>query len=370
MSDDIYLVTTGETPQAVAPIGFGSLDVKERKHLEDWVVRNPKILGEPLLVITPEFDRFDKSARRLDVLALDKAGVLVVVELKLDIAGTFADQQAIRYAAFCSTMTMMEVVEQYALHHHVTDSDAEARICEFLEMDELSELGDGPRIILAAGSMDDAELTSCVLWLRRFGVDITCVELTPYRLSEQRQLVLVPKVIIPLPETRAYMVSVEKKEASRARDRADARELGQFWAGLAGAYNALEPLLPVTASSRGRYLQIRIGGKSIHYEWVVYKRRSEIAVAIHFESNNPDENQAWLSEIRRQSSEIQAGISFPFQTKPWGRKWAAAWFGVPFAGQPDADTTRKCAGLMKELVARTYDTLKAMTKGAGHDADA
>jgi len=363
MSDEIYLVTTGETPRAVAPVAFGSLDVKERKHLEDWVVRNPQILGEPLLVITPEFDRFDKSARRLDVLALDKVGVLAVIELKLDIAGSFADQQAIRYAAFCSTMTMAQVVEQFARHHGVGEDEAEARICEFLEEEELPELGDRPRIILAAGSMDDTELTSCVLWLRRFGVDITCVELTPYRLGEQQQLVVVPKVIIPLPETRDYMVGIEKKEASRARDRADTRELAQFWAALTGAYNALGPILPATSSSRGRYLQIRLGGKPIHYEWVVYKRQSEIAVAIHFESNDGEENRVWLSEIQRRSEAIQKGIPFPFHTKPWGRKWAAAWFAVPYVGQPDADTTRKCAELMRELVARTHEALKTMSAG-------
>ena len=34
-------------------------------------------------MITSEFDRFDKSDRRLDILALDRAGRLVVVELKL-----------------------------------------------------------------------------------------------------------------------------------------------------------------------------------------------------------------------------------------------------------------------------------------------
>ena len=364
MSDDIYLVGVGEAPQALRPVAFDSLGVDERRHLEEWVIANPKILGEPLLVVTPEFDRFDKSARRLDVLALDKNGALVVVELKLDIGSTFADQQAIRYAAFCSTMTMEQVVEQFARHHGISEEETEARICEFIEAEELPELGDRPRIILAAGSMDDAELTSCVLWLRRFGVDITCVELTPYYIGPDRQILLVPRVIIPLPEARNYMISVEQKEVSRAQDSADKRELAQFWTAVAKEYNDLKPILPVTASPRPRYLQIRLGGKPIHYEWLLHKRQSEIAVAIHFESADPDENLGWLSQIQRHSSEIQAGTAVPFHTEPWGRKWAAAWFAVPYVAQPDGDTARKCAELMNLLVSRTHEAVKAMVAAA------
>jgi hypothetical protein len=71
---------------------------------------------------------------------------------------------------------------------------------------------------LAAGGFDDPEVTSCVLWLRSFGVDIACVEITPYRLPDNR-IALVPRVIIPLPETKDYMVSAEEKEAEQAQQR-------------------------------------------------------------------------------------------------------------------------------------------------------
>jgi len=69
------------------------------------------MLGEELLVITSEFSRFDKSNKRLDVLALDKFGTIVIIELKLTAEGSHADLQAIRYAAFCSTMTMANIID-------------------------------------------------------------------------------------------------------------------------------------------------------------------------------------------------------------------------------------------------------------------
>src|SRR4051794_13801090 len=117
MADSIFIIDpTTKVPTKVESVAFADIGIKERNDLEQWVLRHAEILGEPLLIVTSEYSRFDRSARRLDVLALDEDGVLVVIELKLDAAGTLADQQAIRYAAFCSTMTMGDVVELFAAY--------------------------------------------------------------------------------------------------------------------------------------------------------------------------------------------------------------------------------------------------------------
>ncbi len=224
MTDIIFLIDQEtKEPIKVEPVSFAEIGIKEREDLEQWVIDHPELLGEDLLVITSEFDRFDKTHRRLDILALDSdlssdsKGVLVVIELKLDINRSLADQQAIRYAAFCSTMKMEDIVALLAKRLNVTPEGASTRICEFLGVDELPNLGNHPRIILAAGSLDDPELTSCVLWLRTFGVDISCAELTPYRLPISSQIILVPRIIIPLPEAIDYVISVEQKDAAEVR---------------------------------------------------------------------------------------------------------------------------------------------------------
>lgn len=365
MTQNIYLVSAGNQPTGVEPTAFGSLAIQERRDVEDWVVKNPSILGEPLLIITPEFDRFDRSNRRLDVLALDQAGSLVVVELKLDIAGSMADQQAIRYAAFCSTMTMKQVVEQFGRYHGVEEAEGEARILEFLQSDQLPELGNKPRIILAAGSMEDAEVTSCVLWLRGFGVDITCVELTPYRLPDRAEILLVPRVIIPLPEARDYVIRVEQKEVIQTQDLKEKRGYSQLWAMVAEEYNQLNAPLRATGNPQTSYFQIRIGSRSIHYEWQILKRRSQIIVALHFESSDAEENYRWLSLIREHMTEIQAGISAPFSADRWGKKWAAVSLAVPYVGAPDRDTAKACAALMKKLIERTEHLVRPLVEANG-----
>jgi hypothetical protein len=224
MADLIFLIDQDtKEPLKVEPVSFAEIGIKEREDLEKWVIDYPDLLGEDLLVITSEFDKFDKTHRRLDILALDSnlssdlKGTLVVIELKLDANRSLADQQAIRYAAFCSTMKMEDIVELLAKRIEVDPEDASAKICEFLGVDELPNLGNHPRIILAAGSLDDQELTSTVLWLRTFRVDISCIELTPYRLPKTSQIILVPRIIIPLPEAIDYVISVEQKDASEVR---------------------------------------------------------------------------------------------------------------------------------------------------------
>ena len=141
MPESIYLVC-GDTKElgAVRAVSFADIGIKERRDLEQWIIKEPSLLGEELLVITSEYSGFDKSNRRLDVLALDKKGKLVVVELKLEAAGSLADLQAIRYAAFCSTMTMEDAVKELAAFDKCSEEDAEAKVQEFLLEEELSEL--------------------------------------------------------------------------------------------------------------------------------------------------------------------------------------------------------------------------------------
>jgi hypothetical protein len=212
-----------------------------------------------------------------------------VIELKLDIARTLADQQAIRYAAFCSTMTMNQLIDEFARHHALSRDDAAGHIRAFLNIDgdELPELNNRPRIILAAGSIDDTELTSCVLWLRSFGVDITCVELTPYRLPGHEDILVVPRVIIPLREAKSFVVSVEQKEVAVAKNEQANIEYSRLWTLIGDEFNKLEvtPPLKATGSRRHSYFQILFGEGTRHYEWQLKKRNGCISVALHFESS-------------------------------------------------------------------------------------
>jgi hypothetical protein len=61
---------------------FGALGLYERADLQRLLRDNIKALSEDLLVVAEEFGEWEDARRRIDLLAVDKAGRLVVIELK------------------------------------------------------------------------------------------------------------------------------------------------------------------------------------------------------------------------------------------------------------------------------------------------
>jgi len=362
--DSIYLIDTkSKTAAVVSPVSLAKCGLSERADLEEWILNHPDLLGEPLLVVTSEFDQFDRSNRRLDVLALDRQGTIVVVELKLDAARSLADLQALRYAAFCSTMTMQDVVFSLADSHGVTPDEAERRIIEFLEVEELSEPDRPPRIILAAGSFNHSELASCVLWLRGFGVDISCVELTPYAVQGISELVVVPRTLIPLPEARDYVVRVERKEAARKRAAQGETRFSHFWQLVTDGFNAKALAVDgrsfrVRTASRGRWQTVPIGHGSVHYEWILRLSCSALDVALHFESADYAENEAWLTVVRENCDAVAAGIEHDFSAAKWGKGWAEVRFRIHVTEVHLDDQADEAVFVMCSLIERTYPLLK------------
>ena len=66
---------------------FADLEFREREHLQEWIAHAPQSLSEDLLIIRKEFDAWADTRERLDLLALDREGRLVVIENKLDDSG-------------------------------------------------------------------------------------------------------------------------------------------------------------------------------------------------------------------------------------------------------------------------------------------
>ncbi|MFJ2025689.1 hypothetical protein ACIODW_18070 [Streptomyces sp. NPDC087897] len=79
----------GRTAPPISRTGLTAEGLLERQHLQEWVIAHPQALGESVLVITAEYDRWADTdgvpARdRLDVLGLDTTGRIVVAESRAD----------------------------------------------------------------------------------------------------------------------------------------------------------------------------------------------------------------------------------------------------------------------------------------------
>jgi len=301
-----------------------SHNILERQDIEKWIENNPDILGnildEKLLIITTEYDKFDKTNERLDLLAIDKDGNLVVIELKRDDSGKNVELQAIKYAAYCSTLTLNDVVKLYSKYKSIGEDEAKKQIVDdFIENEDFEELSDKPRIIIVSKEYRP-EVTASVLWLRKFGIDITCIKLTPYELDSDT-IAFESTILIPLPEAKDFIIECEKK-VERTKTLSQ-QEYLDFYNELINKLKAILPKQYPNPTPKS-YYQIPTGISGVHYEWCFHGRpRSSFGVELHFEKGNKEFNKTAIDKIERLKTKIEEETNEEviFQ-KDWGKSWA------------------------------------------------
>ena len=153
---------------------LAKLGILETAHLEKWIVDHPEVLGDGVLIVTTQYDKWssgsgDLARERLDVLGLDSSGQLVVVELKRE-TDSRIHLQAITYAALVAGFSKETLAEAHA-EYLSRSSDIAISLAEARE--QLDEHVDGtwdaailtqPKIILLAEDFS-AQTYTTVAWL-------------------------------------------------------------------------------------------------------------------------------------------------------------------------------------------------------------
>jgi hypothetical protein len=213
--DEVAFVIDLETLEAapMPEMTLESVGIKERADLQRWISKHPEIVDADLLLITSEFDQWaikqQKVPDRLDVLFLDAEGSILVAELKRGKAADTTELQALKYAAYCSQLTVDELIEAFASFHEVSVEEARSSLLEHAPALAEGDVG-SVRIRLVAEDFGPA-VTSVVLWLREHRIDIGCVEVTA-RQNSPTSAVLSARQIIPLPAAEDYLVRRRRKD--------------------------------------------------------------------------------------------------------------------------------------------------------------
>lgn len=296
---------------SLTEVGF-----REREHLQEWLATMPDALCEAmsegedgLLIIQKEFDGFDGTRERLDLLALDRNGQLVVIENKLDDSGRDVVWQALKYAAYCSSLKKAEIVEifQQYLDRHAGGNAAD-RICEFLGEDTLDEVvlndGTNQRVVFIAANFR-REVTATVLWLREHQIDARCIKVVPYRFSEELFIDL--QQVIPTPEAADYMIRMAEKEneersASSAQGHRHKLRL-DYW------QRALERLREDGSSrhqsvnpTKQNWLGVGTGVSGCSYTMILLKNQMRVELSI--QRNSAAENKWIFDQLFEQREAI------------------------------------------------------------------
>lgn len=230
------------------PEGLETLGLLERRDLQQWFVEELKdttsgqplgilesVIGSPvvgeghslggrLLLISEEFSGWihgsNRQQDRLDLLLLDTQGAPVVVELKRGVAEETADLQALKYAAFVSTLQVADIEQMLAGRLETDEDAARAMIADHVEgassQSPLEGLEDVRVVLIAEGFT--APTTTTAMFLRERGIDLRCVELAVRRLTDA-EVAVSPRLLVPPPAAESFLVRRQQQEKAEAKSR-------------------------------------------------------------------------------------------------------------------------------------------------------
>jgi hypothetical protein len=224
VNGELVFTVNGATATAAKPIGLAQAGLRERQHLQEWVIAHPEVLGASIKIVAFEFGSWtghtgEKERDRLDVLALDGDGHLIVVELKRDKAPDTVEMQALKYAALVSRFTRDDLDRVHARYRtqtsgqEITARDAAAELDAWAEITEESLRL--PKIVLMATDFPQTVTATVVFLHQQLGLDIKLLVFQAYQ-TPNDVLVTVSQHYPP-PGIEEFVLSPEVNEAQKAK---------------------------------------------------------------------------------------------------------------------------------------------------------
>jgi hypothetical protein len=228
-------------PSALRPVPFqGRVD---ELTLEKWIVENPDLVGEPLLILGHQLAEFEEDKDRLDVLALDRSGEIVLIELKVSEDFRVTDLQALAYAGAYARRSAKDLARTLQRHLQkraeaeaqakaasgpvasagtpdgkaatptVSFDDAAAQIVAFIEVDDFSEWQPSQhvRIKLVAPSFPRRVLQT-VKWLGDvYSVRLEAITVRLFETAPQKYSLAFER-LLPLPAEEDFDMTIRERE--------------------------------------------------------------------------------------------------------------------------------------------------------------
>ncbi len=218
--DEVVFAVAGSTADPAQRISLAEAGLREREHLQEWVIAHPEIIGPGVMIVTFEFDHWSSASGsqkdRLDILGLGEDGRIVVAELKRGQAPDTVDMQALKYAAMASRFTPRLLAEYHAKFSQrkvqnarqaepLTEAESLSKLETHSEIGLLPDQLINPRVVLLAESYP-ATVTATAVWLNERGVDLTLMRYQGYRTSGEH-IVLTVSQLYPVREVADFEVA-------------------------------------------------------------------------------------------------------------------------------------------------------------------
>lgn len=231
---------------SIGPDGSAALDPIEfagrltEQELEDQLVANPNLLGEELLVLGRQLIDFAEDNKRLDMLAVDSEGEIVLIELKVSNDFAFTDLQALAYAGAYADRPPVHFAETLVRSASSAGGDsiranaglegganvdaAKVAISGFLDLSDFEEWKPSKqiRIKLVAPGFPRRVLSN-VKWLGDVhGLAIEAIRAQLFTAGDRLQIYF--ERLLPLPGSEDFDLSIRQREESIRRDNKERRK--------------------------------------------------------------------------------------------------------------------------------------------------
>lgn len=185
---------------------LAAASITERYDLQEFIANSPdaffREISQEVFLLGKEIEPSKNVQDRIDLLAVDKEGTCVIVELKRG-NHKLHMLQAISYAGMISQWVPDDFLA-------LLDGARQEALSEFLEV-ELDDLNKQQRVVLVAEAYDYALLISAEWLNQQHGVDITCCRIAVAKDSETGSEYLVCSSVYPAPELAEEAVARGRK---------------------------------------------------------------------------------------------------------------------------------------------------------------
>jgi len=227
MAEEIRVWEVGAEDR-LTEISRTKLNLEER--IENWIVQDISVLWPDLLLIGRQVKTaFDKY---IDLLCIEGAGNLVIVELKRDMTPRDVVAQALDYASWVKDLSAEEI-ERIASDYFKGKSDLRRAFKEKFR-DELPDvINEHHSMRVVASEIDDSTERIIRYLSETYGVDINAVRFQFYQAQDRREFLLRTFTIAPedleITTTKTGRTKRTVATPQQMEDAASAAGLGELY---------------------------------------------------------------------------------------------------------------------------------------------
>ena len=206
-------------------------------------ILSESVFGEPLLLVSNQVRT--AANKRADMLALDRAGNAVIIELKRSAGRLGIETQALQYLADFAGYRGPDFLRKFTASPGITQETVLSFVGDTAGIDDVNLRS---RVILVARSFDES-VFSLGEWLSSKGVAFRCISYVPMEIGDERFL--------------SFSVAFDRSPEGLfpLSFSSSAREPGIFWHNIASADQAWWTFLVTHRAKSRRALKTVLGIK-------------------------------------------------------------------------------------------------------------